>query len=42
MGRGGEQLVHAVAAPNHEDSVIFAPVPSQDDRSLDPQVRFLL
>ena len=42
MGRGGEQALYAAAAPNHEDSVIFAPVVSQDDRSLDPPVGYLL
>ncbi len=33
MGRGGEQVV------NHEDTMVFPPIPSQDDRSIDPQVR---
>jgi hypothetical protein len=39
MGRGGEQATQA--SVNHEDSIVFPPIPSQDDRSIDPQVRNL-
>ena len=37
MGRGGDQP--AAANPDVEDTFIIDPVPSQDDRSTDPEVR---
>ena len=39
MGRGGEQAVpDAASLQNREDTVVFPPIPSQDDRSIDPAV----
>ena len=37
MGRGGDQP--AVANPDQEDTFVIDAVPSQDDRSTDPEVR---
>jgi len=36
MGRGGEQATQA--SLNREDMIVLPPIPSQDDRSIDPQV----
>jgi len=38
MGRGGEQAAPRQASLNPEDTVILPPIPSQDDRSIDPPV----
>lgn len=41
MGRGGEQVAPGTASLNPEDTVVFPPIPSQDDRSVDPPVSCL-
>jgi hypothetical protein len=38
MGSGGEQTARSQASLNLEDAVVLPPIPSQDDRSIDPPV----
>jgi hypothetical protein len=38
MGRGGEQADPSQAVLNHEDTIVFPPIPSKDNRSIDPPV----
>lgn len=37
MGRGGE-VAQTVADRNHEDTFVLPAIPSQDDRTKDPEV----